>query len=93
VCGKQDFFVWAPLSPPWRRSAHKVQVKGDSDLLARGQLGCRRPLRHLCCLFIALLVGALGLALAKDVCAFAGHFGRRRVELTARVMDLGYEMF
>jgi hypothetical protein len=54
-------------------AAHKVKVKGDSDLLARGQLGCRRPLWHLCSLFIALFVRALGLALAEDVCAFAGH--------------------
>lgn len=74
-CGKRKFFV-AGSPRYWHGdAAHRVKVKGDSDLLARGQLGCRRPLRHLCSLFIALFVRALGLALAKDVCAFAGHDG------------------
>lgn len=49
-------------------------------LLARGQLGGRRPLRHLSLLFIALLIRPLGLALAKDVRALAGHDGGAGVE-------------
>jgi hypothetical protein len=72
-------------------AAHKVKVKGD--LLARGQLRCRRPLRHLGGFLIALLVRRLRPALTEDVCALAGHDVVAGRELAARVMDLGWEMF
>lgn len=53
----------------------KYAGEGDVDSLARRQLCSRRLLRNLWCLFFALLVWALGAALAKCVCAFAGHDG------------------
>jgi hypothetical protein len=49
------------------------QSRGEGDLLSRGQLRGRRPLRHLGGVFIALLIRTLGLSLAEDVGAFAGH--------------------
>jgi len=43
------------------------------NLLSRGHLRCRRPLRHVGLCLFALLIGPLGLALAEDVGAFARH--------------------
>lgn len=70
-----------------------AQSEGECEnLLARGQLRCRRPLWHLGGLIIALLVRPLRLALAKNVRALAGHDGFAGVELRA-VMGMRKSMF
>jgi hypothetical protein len=69
------------------------QRRGEGDLLSRGQLRGRRSLWDLGGVFITLLVRRLWPALAEDVRAFAGHDIGAGVELTARVMDLAWEMF
>lgn len=76
----------APITAISPYKAPRDEGTGN-DLLARGHLGCSRPLWHLR-LFIALIVRALWPSLSEDVCAFARHGVRvSSWMLTARVGD------